>query len=379
MRALRTTLMIATVTGLSACTAGNGFKDISAEVIGQDTGKVSKYDVNKHLMNKVVCDPFGGENPPSVEHGIKASLFYKGAAQPRYYSAQDYVDHTTKSSQSLFFTDLNVPSRMFSEGFANQTSQVVKDDAGERLIEFFGLKFQTTLKLRADQPEGDYELGTLADDGVVVNVKINGQWRPLINSDGDHSTKMGCALSTVNFSRDTEIPIEVTYYQGPRYHIANVLMWRLSSTAGADSSCGVMGTNHFFDPNNSAPLQPYKDLQSRGWEPISAENFFIPVEESYNPCVEGTNPVISNFRTLEVFSEGVSVAWRTDIPATAQVLVTNVATGESIVTTTDNILRDFHEVYISGLQPETTYTAQAVAVSSDLGRSVSPAITFTTP
>lgn len=383
MGTLRTTLLMATLAGLgaglSACTPKDGFKDISAEVMGSD-GKMSKYDINKHLMNKVICDPWGEENPPSVENGIKAALFYRGAGVPRFYSAQDYVDHATPSTQSLFFSDLNVPTRMFSEGFATQTSQVVKDDAGEKLIEYFGMKFTTTLKIRPDQAEGDYELASLADDGVVVNVKINGQWRPLINNDGDHPTRMGCALTTLNFTHDTELPIEVTYYQGPRYHIANVMMWRKSAEAGRDAYCGHTGNEHFFDPNHgSVQLQPYKDLLARGWEPISASNYFIPSDEAYNPCVEGTKPVISSFQLREVFSQGVSVGWRTDIPATAQVLVTNVATGENIVTQTDNVLRQSHEVYISGLQSETTYTVQALAVSADLGKSVSEKVTFTTP
>lgn len=380
MRTLQTTLLITAIAGLTACSPKDGFKDISAQVLGADTGKVSKYNVNKHLVNKVVCDPWGGENPPSVEHGIKASLFYRGVGVPRFYSAQEYVDLATPSTQSLFFSDLNVPTRMFSEGFSTQSSQVVKDDMGEKLIEYFGMKFTTTLKLKADQAEGDYELGVLADDGVVVKAMINGQMRPLIMNDGDHTTKMGCALSTLNFTRDTEIPIEVTYYQGPRYHIANVLMWRKAAEAGKDSSCGHEGNEHFFDPNNgSVAKQPYKDLLARGWEPISSENFFIPKDESYNPCVEGTAPVLTNFKVLEVFSEGVSVGWRTDLPATAQVLITNVATGETVVTQSDNILRTTHEVYISGLKSGVTYKAQAVSITADLGKGISNEVTFTTP
>lgn len=365
---------------LVSCNQKNMLQGIEYEVINPEATALAKssFDINQNPLNKVVCDPWGGEEPPALDKGIKGSLFYTGVGVPRYYSAADYVNHATPSQRLLFFTDLNVPTRMFSEGFSTQTSGVVKDDMGEKLIEFFGLKFETVLKLRPDQDEGSYELSVLADDGVIVKAKIGGEWTVIIDNDGDHPTRMGCSSATLQMSRDSAIPLEISYYQGPRYHIANVLMWRKSATAGGDAYCGHTGNEYFFNPQGSIQLQPYKDLLSRGWEPISADNFYLPGQKTYNPCVEGTNPVITNFRTTEVFSNNVFLAWSTDIPATSQVLLTKVSTGEQILTNSDNILRTSHSVRISGLEEGVQYKAQAISVSADMGKSLSAEITFTT-
>lgn len=366
---------------LVSCNPKNTLETISVEMDDASPlalGK-SSFDINQNPLNKVVCDPWGGEEPPALDKGIVASLFYSGVGVPRYYSANDYVNHATPSQKLLFFTDMNVPTRMFSEGFATQTSSVVKDDMGEKLIEFFGLKFNTVLKLRGDQEEGSYELAVLADDGVIVKAKIGGVWTEIISNDGDHPTRMGCASATLQMSHDSAIPLEISYYQGPRYHIANVLMWRKSATAGGDAYCGHTGNELFFNPNQgSVQLQHYKDLLARGWAPISADNFYLPGQKTYNPCVEGTNPVISQFRTTEVFSNNVYLAWNTDIPATSQVLITKISTGEQTLTTSDNLLRTAHSIRINGLEEGTAYKAQAISISGDMGKSLSEEIFFNT-
>ena len=378
---LKNSLVIVTAFGaLVACNKMKGFDSLTAQNVDESglSLKSSAYNINLHPMNKVVCDPWGGGGE-ELEKGIKASLFYRGIGQPRYYSAQEYVDKTTASSQVLFMSDINVPTRMFSEGFATQTNSVVKDDAGAKLIEYFGLKFESVLKLKPGQNEGSYELASLADDGIVVKAKIDGVWKTLINNDGDHPTQMGCSSSSINMNHDSAIPIEVTYYQGPRYHIANVLMWRESSDPGKDKECSKIGNEYFFNPNaGSVALAPYNGLLARGWEPISADNYYLPGKESYNPCVPGTAPVISAFRTVEVLSNDVYLNWTTDIESTSQVLVTEVSTGTQILTSSDNLLRTNHTVHVGGLQPGVTYTVQAISISADMGKSMSEILTFTT-
>ena len=74
----------------------------------------------------------------------------------------------------------------------------------------------------------------------------------------------------------------------------------------------------------------------------------------------------------------LTFSWSTDILATTQVIVTNVATGEQIVTQADNALRTDHSVLVSGLLGGTDYTAQAVSISSDLGKTLSAPISFST-
>jgi hypothetical protein len=75
---------------------------------------------------------------------------------------------------------------------------------------------------------------------------------------------------------------------------------------------------------------------------------------------------------------GASFSWTTDIASTSQIKLVNKATGEVILTDSDNALRTSHSVMVQGLQPETTYQAQAVSISDDLGKALSAVIEFTT-
>lgn len=346
----------------------------------------SKFDINAYPSNKVVCDPWGGENPPSIENGVKATLFYKTTQQPRYYNVIDMITRTRMSEQTLFFTDLNVPTRLFQNGFATQTSEVVKDDSGQKLVEFFGLKFNTDIVLGPNDTEGLYEFAILSDDGS--RMKANGQ--EIIVNDGDHPTRMGCSTTTFNMTRSSRIPVEILYYQGPRYHISHVLMWRKTTVAqaGHDSQCGQMGNNYFFDPDHgSIPMAPYNGLIARGWRPLVKENFVIPgsgtegenvIQAAYNACFEGQIPEITNLRAADITPFEASILWNTQILASSQVLVIEPNTGVTQLTESDNILRTSHNVRLTGLLPGIQYRVQAVSVSADLGRTISSPISLTT-
>lgn len=361
-----------------ACTQGGGGSSVTSQSMG--VGIPAAFNVNLHKVSDVVCDPLGGDGgSPAPQNGVRATLYPKTSVDPVYHDVTSMVTKLGASTQQLFFTDMNVPTRYFTEGFSTQSSAVLKDDAGNKLIENFGLKFETTLTLNATDAEGDYELAILSDDGTIVSAIVNGEKKVIISNDGDHPTQMGCASSLVHLSREIGLPLEVLYYQGPRYHIANVLMWRKSSTVGKDAQCGQQGNNYFFDPDHgSQPLQPYKDLLARGWTPVPAENFRVPVADDYNPCTVGTSPKISGFIVTGSAATEADVQWTTDILSTSQVMVMNVSTGVTVTTDADNLLRTNHIVHISGLAPATLYTVQAVSVSEDLGKSISSPITLTT-
>ncbi|MCK6599567.1 MAG: hypothetical protein L6Q37_14475, partial [Bdellovibrionaceae bacterium] len=74
-----------------------GTSTSASEVLG-----VSQYNINSFPLNKLVCDPFSTDPVPSPKHGIKASLWYRGLGQLRYYTVMDYLLHTTHSEQNLF-------------------------------------------------------------------------------------------------------------------------------------------------------------------------------------------------------------------------------------------------------------------------------------
>jgi hypothetical protein len=381
-------LLISSFSFLSAC-------GIKSEVVSEnlttsmpgESFEQLKVDVNKYSSHKLVCDPFNENEPTTTttyEQGIKAQLFYREDNMPRMFKALDYINFTRKSEKDIFLTDVNVPTRMFTEGFSTPNGDVLKKDSGEKLIEYFGLKMSTHLVLSDTDEEGFYELAVLADDGSNLIIKSgdgDNADETLIENDGDHPTRMGCATRTIHLRKNALLPIEMHYYQGPKYHISNVLMWRKSTTAGQDPSCGLLGNNMYFNPDHNSDQQTaYTDLLARGWKVVRPENFKISkTSNDYNPCVKGTAPIISDFAVNGVEGNSVQLSFITDIPSTAQIQFTNMSTGTVTTTTSDNLLRTTHILDISNLQSGTAYKLKAVAVSADLGRTLSAEIEIVIP
>lgn len=352
---------------------------VSQLASGQTYGYM-KVDINQHPLDKTICDPFTNLPSDNLDQGIRGTLYTSVPGGVRLNGAENYVLNGVKSAQSLFFSDINVPTRMFSSGFSNQTNDYLKDDNQQKLIEYFGIKFETRVRLAEVDSEGTYEFAVLSDDGAILKMNQSGAEVALVQNDGDHPTKMGCSTQVVQMNRETKLPLSLSYYQGPRYHIANVLMWRKVDVAGKDPLCKASGNSLFFDPNHSsAPLKAYSDLLARGWKVLTSQQFLLPQSESYNPCVEGAPPVISGFRVVEIFSSGVILAWQTDVPSSSQVKIVNKATGTVILTDSDNALRKDHLVQLMGLESGVSYTAQAVSIGEDLGHALSESFEFTTP
>lgn len=391
---------------LSACSEDSDKKGNPPKVGALDAGVLGKYDISAYPINKLVCDPWGGGNPQDPQSGIKATLYYRGKNTPIYHAVMPYINTAVKSEQTLFFNRIDVPTRMFTEGFPLKTGGKIKDDSGNELIEYFALKFESNLQLTADDQEGDYELALLSDDGTVLKIqdRINtnasdNAWETLITNDGDTPTRMGCTNRVIKMTRDKKVPIELYYYQGPRYHIANMLIWRKTTVAGKDQDCGKSGNSYFFDPNNNSAPKAWTAMAQRGWKVVQDGNFtlnktlpnptnvatvtsnsdlIVALETDYNACYDGQIPLINSFTVDEVTLTDIFVSWTTDIPATSQVLVINTTTGERYLTTTDNMLRTNHSVHIDGLSPNTTYRLQAVSISQDLGKGISSAVEVTT-
>lgn len=344
-----------------------------------EQGALTVFDTNLYPLNKVVCDPFD-PGAPGPNDGLIAQLYYRGQAQARWYTVDDFLDLGQKSQQKLFFSSLDVPTRVFSMGFPSETGTSINDDAGNVLNEYFALSFSSVLKLAPTDEEGEYEFALLSDDGAIMYVRDGaGNYQPIVNNDGDHPTRLGCGQK-INMTRESELVVKLDYYQGPRYHISLIPMWRkVTAATSPEPRCGQSGNSLFFDYNNNSRVQPaYTELVGRGWKPIHADNWNLPAYAVFNPCTTGTVPEILNL-TLAVNVEGfVAFSWTTNIPATHQMLLKNVATGEEILTTSDNRLLVNHYVTIpTGLTIGATYEARAISISADYGKTISNPIIFT--
>lgn len=350
--------------------------EVTAVATNPEQGPLSVFDVNLYSLNKVVCDPFD-PGAPGPNDGLIATLYYRGQHQERWYSVWDYIEQGQKSAKHLFFSTINVPTRAFSAGFPTETGGVVQNDAGQNLDEYFALSFSSVLKLSPSDEAGEYELALLSDDGAFFSVRqSDGSYRTVVSNDGDHPTRLGCG-ERIHMDHESELVVKLDYYQGPRYHISLIPMWRkVTAQTTPEPRCGDTGNELFFDSNNNSYPQPaYTQLLNRGWKPIDAANWHLPAFAIFNPCTTGKVPVISDFK-IDGSVEGiVSFSWQTDIPASSQISYRHVASGAENITVGDNRLRLQHQVVIAiGLEIGQTYDFQAVSISADYGKAISQAL-----
>jgi hypothetical protein len=368
---LKATIVLSSLSFLAACSSNFNSQDLATE--SAESIPMHQYDVNKYQLNKVVCDPMGGPGTQGATDGLIAQLFYLKQGQSHYQDVASYINLGTASTQKLFFSQINIPTRVFNTGFPKETGGIVQNDEGADLIEYFALRFKSVLKLAAGDLPGQYELALLADDGSIMKIiDEDGVKRVVVDNDLDHPTRMGCGQK-LYFDSTSSYDVELDYYQGPRQHIALIPLWRrVTDTTTQEVECGKLGNERYFDyNNNSTPQKSYLDMLLRGWKPIAAANWHLPPMAIFNPCVEGTNPIISNFNVRNDGEGYAIVSWTTDIPATAQVLIKD-SLGNEIMTQSDNILRTNHSIFLDAeISFGQTYTFQGISISADLGKTLS--------
>jgi hypothetical protein len=240
-----------------------------------------------------VCDPFsnpvGGTGTTSA-NGLNARLYYVPMGMGPG-SALEYPKAGTLVEAEIFFSQLNVPTRPFTAGFATSSGGALKTKDGDTLVEYFGLQFESRVGLAPGEEPGLYQFAVLSDDGSVLQVKpsADGAFETLIDNDGDHPTRMECAGRAVQLASDTRMPVQLNYYQGPKWHIALLLMWRKVAPGDAsleEQECGLAGNEYFFDDQTSVPNARYQGLLDRGWKPLSPRNFYLRESSGPNPCVD---------------------------------------------------------------------------------------------
>jgi hypothetical protein len=246
----------------------------------------------QYPQGTTVCSPLNGGPvmPLNYVNGLAGRLYSLDTGAPTPNSLSQMFSDSTDVGINLFLDDLNVPTRLFTEGFPAADGTLLQNAQGKTLVEWFGMDVYSEIQLGPSDVEGPYQLAILADDGANLMIKAigNNDYTKFIDDDGTHPTKMSCATSPLVINSYDRIPMHMQYYQGPRYEIALQLMWRpwpKDASAVKDPLCGTSGNYQFFDPTKtpSEPLQNYKDLLARGWKPLAPVNYVIP-ELGYNPC-----------------------------------------------------------------------------------------------
>ena len=126
---------------------------------------------------------------------------------------------------TIYTTALNVPPRDFTEGFPGVTKR----------FEWFALDYDG--KFWIEKP-GDYRFSLLSDDGAKLYIDDD----LAIDNDGIHApaTVDGSVTLSGGIHR-----IRVSYFQGPRFHVALVL-----TVAAPGSPPRVFSTDEFKPPPN---------------------------------------------------------------------------------------------------------------------------------
>jgi len=345
---------------------------------GPSLGTVN-FDVDE---DNTVCDPLSNSNSETPENGLLAKLIVSSDKMPaKISSVMDFYNNGTRLSKNIYFADVNVPTRSFTQGFTTQSGETLVDANGNKLIENFALEYDSVLKLSDTDKEGNYEIASLADDGARLFVKENGVWSELINNDGVHTTRLGCPYRTINLTKSSEVPVKLLYFQGPRYHIANVLMWKRHKKARSwkepsrHSLCGVQGNNVFYKGDSQKPTAILNALQKSGWSVLASANFKMP-EQKKNPCIEEALK-ITDFQAKNVNAPTATVTWSTNLPSSSQLKISNFFTGEEITTPLNSDMVTNHEVQIDGLVRGLYYVVQAISVDAKGNKVLSEAITIT--
>ena len=158
------------------------------------------------------------------------------------------------------------------------------------------------------------------------------------------------------------MPLELDYYQGPRYHISLVVMWRPWNGSADDPSCGKQGNGMFFNSqvDPPAPQAAYNALLSRGWKVVSTPHYRLEAP-TQNPCNEPA-PHVEDYVVSNVTSTGVTASWLTDIAAIGRLHVTEVATGVTTIYTKKGFAVR-HTMTVNTLTPNTLYRVKSSSES----------------
>lgn len=383
-RSIRNILLFATSFVMAGCSGSLSNNSAEEKSVGrEEVLPRMALNVNSYPLNQLVCDPFQSDETSSLsfENGLKAELYTVEDSSEVGDSVVDYIDRAKKSPFKMFFNRLSFGTQKFVSGFLNEAGGVIHNQLKEIIHEHFAIKLTGSLILHQDQDEGEYEFSMIADDGAVFRIFYEGQWIEVLNGDGSHPTTYSCGITSLSLKKGTSYPVEILYFQARKNSpIAFVALWRQAHPNGKlDPFCGKGrndGEQFFDEEDHSRPLPAYMSLRARGWKTIKKENFLLPPEEEYNPCSESKQiPEITDFYFS--FGDGtVTLQWKTDIPATSQVIYTRSDNGVQVLTESDNILRTTHSITIPKNPSGVSYIIRAISISETLGKTVSGGYTL---
>jgi hypothetical protein len=229
-----------------------------------------------------ICDPLGGQvqqpqtTPNQIcDQRIKANIFFHPSVTgiPVWNSVENYIQSGIPSG-TIYFTNINIPTRSFTNGFPGITART----------EYFAFDMRTKIKPSDTMPAGNYQLALLSDDGSKLSMfDPSGQEVQILDNDLQHGTKLGCATVPFAMAAGDKIKLRIKYYQGPRVAISLVFLYRPWSLKDQNSpvACGTenedfYGTFPVPTTQTSYPGTMYDSLLQQGWKVVPITSFENP-------------------------------------------------------------------------------------------------------
>jgi hypothetical protein len=223
----------------------------------------------------VVLNPFkNAERTNNPGNGLRAELYYAGR---NLYSLNPdrYLELGTKYDGTLFLDSLSAYPQAFNSGFLTSSDgKPLADTNGQPILEWFGMKIEGKLTLRPEDEEGFYQFAIIVDDGAIFqDLSEPGMDTTIVDTrDGG---MLHCSLFSLKMTRDKKLPIRVKYFQGPRYEVALVLLWRKVEPGQLVDRTFCGPTGHAV-PRREKDPGFYEKLESLGWHVLSPANFLLP-------------------------------------------------------------------------------------------------------
>lgn len=229
---------------------------------------------DKGSTTDLICNPLGGGGgtggsgpgdgpvePPTVPQsrlGLIAQL-YEG--QNEWNNIDKYFSQGYKHQENIYFSNFNVPTRSFDEGFGYSEDDYLKNRNGEKLIEWFAIEARGNITLPESETGGSYHLASLSDDGI--RIKVGGEI--ILNNPNTHGATVDCASKLVELNKGEEKPFELAYFQGPRYHIALITLVKK-----------IDDPSTFKKNSHCSQGQSYQKLLDDGYRVIGPSWFTLP-------------------------------------------------------------------------------------------------------
>lgn len=218
-----------------------------------------------------ICDPLNPNRADNCDNYMwRGKIAYlpenKRALPGESIANQDEVDDIFKHGNyvpaTILLTQVHAPPQSWDAGFKLADGDLIKDEKGQKLMEYFAMDLSGGIKLGPEDTEGDYWFALLSDDGAVLNVEENGEMKTLVNNDGTHSPQMRCAGHAIAMTKSSRIDAQIKYFQGPRTEIALVVLMA-KAAPNSPPPCNTAGNDETLKVGET----------TGAWKVLSPENY----------------------------------------------------------------------------------------------------------